>query len=125
MRYIESYVHTKGQIGVLLELEVDADAAADSDEFRQLARDLVLHIAGAKPKSPGELLEQPFLHVRGVGHPPPTIACLLKHLNVRAIDCQTGEFFDVEAAKASFGSWARYRDQIVGLQAGDDEKQGS
>ena len=60
MRYIESYVH-KSQVGVLLELEVDADSAADSDEFRQLAHDLVLHIAGCKPKSPGELLEQPFI----------------------------------------------------------------
>ena len=61
MRYIESYVHTKGQIGVLLELEVDADAAADSDEFRQLARDLVLQVAGGKAKSPVELLDQHFI----------------------------------------------------------------
>jgi translation elongation factor EF-Ts len=60
MRYIESYVH-KSQVGVLLELEVGADSATDSDEFRQLAHDLVLQIAGGKPKSPGELLEQPFI----------------------------------------------------------------
>jgi translation elongation factor EF-Ts len=60
MRYIESYVH-KSQVGVLLELQADADSAAESDEFRQLAHNLVLHIAGCKPKSPGELLEQPFI----------------------------------------------------------------
>ena len=61
MRYIKSYVHTKGRVGALLELEADADAAVESDEFRQLARGLVLHIAAGKPKSPSDLLEQPFL----------------------------------------------------------------
>jgi len=60
MRYIESYAH-KSRVGVLLELEAGADSAADSDEFRQLARDLVLQVAGGGAKSPGELLEQPFI----------------------------------------------------------------
>jgi translation elongation factor EF-Ts len=60
MRYIESYVH-KAQVGVLLELEADADSARESDEFRQLAKDLVLQVAAGKAKSPGELLEQRFL----------------------------------------------------------------
>jgi len=60
MRYIESYTH-KYRIGVLLELEAGADSAAESDEFRQLARDLVLQIAGGRPKSPSELLGQPFI----------------------------------------------------------------
>ena len=60
MRYIESHVH-KSQVGLLLELDVGADSATESEEFRQLAHDLVLHIAGCKPKSPGELLEQPFI----------------------------------------------------------------
>ena len=60
MRYIESYVH-KSQIGVLLELEAGADSAMARDELRQLARDLVLQVAAGKAKSPGELLEQPFI----------------------------------------------------------------
>ena len=60
MRYIESYVH-KSQVGVLLELEAESDSAGESEEFRQLARDLVLQVAGGRAKSPGELLEQPFI----------------------------------------------------------------
>ncbi|HZR18675.1 MAG TPA: hypothetical protein VFE51_15390 [Verrucomicrobiae bacterium] len=60
MRYVESYVH-KAQVGVLLELEADADSARESDEFRQLAKDLVLQVAAGKPKSPSELLEQRFI----------------------------------------------------------------
>lgn len=60
MRYVESYIH-KAQVGVLLELEADADSARESDEFRQLAKDLVLQIAAGKPKSPNELLDQRFI----------------------------------------------------------------
>jgi len=79
MRYIESYVH-KSQTGVLLELEAEADSAVDSDEFRQLARDIVLHIAAGKPKSPGELLEQPFIKdpEQSVSHHLYVISTLLK-----------------------------------------------
>ena len=58
------------------------------------------------------------LLVRGGGSPTPLIAALLDRLKLRGIDCQTGEFFDVEAARASFGSWQRYRDQIVGAKDG-------
>jgi len=60
MRYIESYVH-KSRVGVLLELEIDTDSAAATDEFRQLARDLVLQIAATKPKTSDELLKQGFI----------------------------------------------------------------
>ncbi len=60
MRYIESYVH-KNRVGVLLELEAEADSAGQSDEFHQLAKDLVLQVAAGKAKSPSELLEQRFV----------------------------------------------------------------
>jgi translation elongation factor EF-Ts len=60
MRYVESYVH-KSSIGVLVEIEADSDSAIGTDEFRQLARDLVLHIASGKPTSVAELLDQPFI----------------------------------------------------------------
>ena len=56
--------------------------------------------------------------VRGGGSPAPLVAALLDRLQLRGIDCQTGEFFDVEAARASFGSWQRYRDQILGARDG-------
>ena len=60
MRYVESYIH-KSRVGVLVELEADTVLATSTDEFRQLARDIVLHIAGCKPTSVPELLEQPFI----------------------------------------------------------------
>jgi len=60
MRYIESYAH-KSKVGVLLELETDTELTTSRDEFRQLARDLVLQIAAGKAKTPGELIEQGFI----------------------------------------------------------------
>jgi len=79
MRYIESYVH-KSQVGVLLELEADADSAAESDEFRQLARDLVLQVASGRAKSPGELLDQVFIKdpEQSVSHRLYVVSTLLK-----------------------------------------------
>jgi hypothetical protein len=58
------------------------------------------------------------LMIRGGGSPTPLVGALLDRLQLRAIDCQSGEFFDVDAARASFGSWQRYRDQVVGGRDG-------
>jgi elongation factor Ts len=46
---IESYVHFTGKVGVLLEVHCETDFVARNQEFRQLAKDLALHIASAKP----------------------------------------------------------------------------
>ena len=47
---IESYIHHGGNLGVLLELNCSTDFVARSDEFKKLARELVLQIAGTNPK---------------------------------------------------------------------------
>jgi elongation factor Ts len=47
---ITSYVHHGGNVGVLLELNCSTDFVARSDEFRTLARELALQIAGRDPK---------------------------------------------------------------------------
>lgn len=65
-----------------------------------------------------DICQSVMLLVRGGGSPAPLIGALLDRLQVRGIDCQTSEFFDVEAARASFGSWQRYRDQVIGRKDG-------
>ena len=47
---IESYIHFNNTVGVLLEINCETDFVANTDEFRQLAKDLCLHIAS--PASP-------------------------------------------------------------------------
>jgi elongation factor Ts len=46
---VESYVHFNGSVGALAEVNCETDFVANTDEFKQLARDIVLHIASAAP----------------------------------------------------------------------------
>ena len=46
---VTSYIHHGGNLGVLLELNCSTDFVARSDEFKNLARELALQIAGANP----------------------------------------------------------------------------
>jgi elongation factor Ts len=57
---IGSYVHD-GRIGVLAEVNCETDFVAKTDEFKELVKDLTLHIAASNPKDVTELLEQPFV----------------------------------------------------------------
>ncbi len=46
---VGQYLHHGSRIGVLVELNCETDFVANTDEFRQLARDLAMHIAAARP----------------------------------------------------------------------------
>ena len=57
---IGTYNHD-GRIGVLVEVNCETDFVAKTDEFKDLVRDLCLHIAASEPADVAELLEQPFV----------------------------------------------------------------
>jgi len=42
---IESYIHFNNTVGVLVEVNCETDFVANTDDFRQLAKDVALHIA--------------------------------------------------------------------------------
>ncbi len=46
---VTSYIHHSGTVGVLLELNCSTDFVARSDDFKTLARELSLQIAGTSP----------------------------------------------------------------------------
>jgi len=48
---IESYVHFNGRVAVLVELNCETDFVARTDAFRELAKNVALHIASAAPLS--------------------------------------------------------------------------
>lgn len=54
---VESYIHSGGRMGVLLELNCETDFVARTEEFRTLAHDLALQVAAADPRyiSPQEV----------------------------------------------------------------------
>jgi elongation factor Ts len=47
---IAAYVHHGDRIGVLLELNCETDFVARTDDFRDLARELAMHVAGWEPR---------------------------------------------------------------------------
>jgi len=47
---VESYIHMGGRIGVLVEVNCETDFVAKTDEFRELARDIAMHIAASRPE---------------------------------------------------------------------------
>jgi len=46
---IEIYLHFNGRVASMVELNSETDFVAKTPEFKQLAKDLALHIASAKP----------------------------------------------------------------------------
>lgn len=46
---LTSYIHLGGKIGVLLEMSCETDFAAKSKDFKELIRDLAMHIAASNP----------------------------------------------------------------------------
>jgi len=47
---IASYIHMRGKIGVMVELNCETDFVAITDDFRLLAKELTMHIAAANPR---------------------------------------------------------------------------
>ena len=58
---IESYIHSNKKIGVLLELKCETDFVAKNNEFKELAHDIAMHIAGMDSKDTDSLLEELFV----------------------------------------------------------------
>lgn len=46
---VAAYIHPGAKVGVLLEVNAGKDSSSDSEEFKQLVRDLTLQIAAANP----------------------------------------------------------------------------
>ena len=46
---VGTYVHHSGRIGVMVQVNCETDFVANTDDFRDLARDLAMHIAASGP----------------------------------------------------------------------------
>ncbi|MDP2629672.1 MAG: translation elongation factor Ts [Candidatus Harrisonbacteria bacterium] len=58
--YLEAYIH-QGRVGVLLQLNAETDFVTRNEQFRELAKNLAMHIAAMAPESVEELLSQPYM----------------------------------------------------------------
>ncbi|MGL4302532.1 MAG: hypothetical protein ACRCS5_07485 [Sphingomonas sp.] len=57
-----------------------------------------------------------MLHVRGGEGAVEAVTAIFDHLQFRAIDLQTGDFFEPRRAMSSFEKWTQYRDQVTTSQ---------
>jgi elongation factor Ts len=61
---VETYIHAGGKLGVMIELNCETDFVAKTDEFRELARDIAMHVAASNPVAverdgvPADLMER-------------------------------------------------------------------
>jgi elongation factor Ts len=46
---IQSYIHMGGKIGVLVEVNCETDFVAKTDEFKEFAKNIAMHIAASSP----------------------------------------------------------------------------
>lgn len=46
---VQCYIHGGGRVGVMVELNCETDFVAKNDEFKQLAKDICMHIAATSP----------------------------------------------------------------------------
>src|SRR3981189_339702 len=60
---VASYIHLQGKVGVLVEVNCETDFVAKNEGFRELVKDINLHIAAAHPlyvnreEVPAQLIE--------------------------------------------------------------------
>lgn len=47
---VGSYIHLEGKIGVLVEVNCESDFVARNDEFKELVKNIAMHIAAANPQ---------------------------------------------------------------------------
>ncbi|MBL8030423.1 MAG: translation elongation factor Ts [Candidatus Doudnabacteria bacterium] len=120
---IESYIHGGGRIGVLLEINCETDFVARTEDFKNLAKELALHIAAANPlyvnvsDVPAEVIEKEKEiykeQAKASGKPEEVInkmldgkiqkyyeeTCLLEQPYVKNPDIKVKEFVSNEVAK--------------------------
>lgn len=68
---VGSYIHLYGKIGVMVEVNCESDFVARNEEFKELVKNIAMHVAAAKPKYisaedvPAEVLEEEKEIIRG------------------------------------------------------------
>ncbi len=77
---VASYIHLQGKVGVLVEVNCETDFVAKNENFRELVKDITLHIAAANPScvsreqiDPAEIEREKSIYRRQVEGKPANI----------------------------------------------------
>lgn len=58
---VETYMHSGGKVGSMVEINCETDFVARTDEFRELAHEVAMQVAAMDPKDIEELMEQDYI----------------------------------------------------------------
>jgi len=58
---VETYIHTDGRIGAMVEINCETDFVARTDEFKNLAHEVAMQVAAMDPADAQELLKQEYI----------------------------------------------------------------
>ncbi len=85
---VTSYIHHGGNLGVLLELNCSTDFVARSDEFKNVARELVMQIAGTNPQyiSFADVPEEVMVQLREAAMNDPEVQKRPEHLRGQIVE---------------------------------------
>lgn len=59
--FVAHYVHNTGMVASLVEILCETDFVAHNDEFKNMAKDIAMHVVAMNPENVEELLEQEFV----------------------------------------------------------------
>lgn len=63
---IETYIHSNGKVGAMIEVNCETDFVARTDDFKKLAHEVAMQVAAMNPGSVEELLNQDYIRDPGV-----------------------------------------------------------
>lgn len=58
---VETYIHSGGKVGSMVEVNCETDFVARTDEFRSLAHEVAMQVAAMDPKDVSDLLKQDYI----------------------------------------------------------------
>ncbi|HLN19328.1 MAG TPA: translation elongation factor Ts [Patescibacteria group bacterium] len=89
---VVSYIHSNGKTGAIVKLMCETDFVAMNEEFKDLARDIAMHVVAMNPENIETLLAQPF-----VKDPEITVNDLVvRYISKIGENIQVGEFVRME-----------------------------
>ncbi|MFA6459054.1 MAG: elongation factor Ts [Candidatus Paceibacterota bacterium] len=47
---VQAYIHANGTVGAIVELDCETDFVANNEEFKNMARDIAMHVTATNPK---------------------------------------------------------------------------
>ena len=62
---VETYIHSGGKVGAMVEVNCETDFVAKTDEFKNLAHEVAMQVAAMDPADVEELMKQDYIREAG------------------------------------------------------------